>query len=97
MYRRDIADPQDIIDRNVVKSGEFYQDIGGDIPLPQFVIAVHLLRAVQDLCHTLLGQVVILAQVPYSPEHDLFSPPFEIFYQTAVCGIDIHRKLRYNI
>lgn len=56
-----IGQTEKIIHRNTVQFGKLDQNIGGDIPLTQLVVAVYLLRAVE-----ILGQMPLLP-VPVFP------------------------------
>ena len=66
-----IAQSEDIIGRRFIKPRERYEHCGRDVPLAKFIIAVYLLRAMQDLCHFPLRQVVVLTQVANPLIHNI--------------------------
>ena len=46
-----IADAENVIYGHVVKDGKLDQNVGWNVSLPELVIAVYLLRAIQGLGH----------------------------------------------
>lgn len=46
-----IADAENVIHGHVVKDGKLDQNVGWNVSLPELVIAVYLLRAIQGLGH----------------------------------------------
>ena len=70
----------------MIKGGELDQNVRGNVALPQFVIAVYLLRAIELGGNVLLRQIVVFSQISDSFEH--IFPLF--FYHYS------NRKLQYN-
>ena len=64
---------QEIVNGYLVKIGQLYQYIRGDIPLTKFVVAVDLLRAIQKLCNLSLREIPIFPQITYSLVHGITS------------------------
>ena len=66
-----IGQTQEIINGYTVKVGKLDQDICGNIPLTQFIVAVNLLGAIKNLCHLALFQVSIFPQISNSLIHNI--------------------------
>lgn len=95
---RVIADAQNIINGHLMKCRKLYENACGDISLPQLIITINLLRAVECLCHILLRQIFVFSQISYSFIHHMPSPHFFLkkLYQTSICSIDFYCKMQYN-
>ena len=85
-HTRIVADTQNIVNRNVIKDRKLDENVRGDIALPQFIVAVNLLRAVKDLGYFPLRQIAILAQI---------SDPSVHTTPLAFKNIIQNRKLQY--
>lgn len=85
------SESKEIIHGNAVKVSQFDQNVGGNIPLSQLVVAVDLLGAVQIFGQLPLLQVPILPQIPYPLIHTI-TP--DLGYHTAYCCIDKYCKMR---
>ena len=85
-HTRVIADTQNIVNRDVIKCRKLDENVRGDIALPQFIVAVNLLRAVKDLGYFPLRQIAILAQI---------SDPSVHTTPLAFKNIIQNRKLQY--
>ena len=70
-----VTQAQNIVCRRTIEFGQADQHIRWNIPLTQFIVAVDLLRTVQNFCHLLLRHIRIFAQIPDSPVQAQ-SPPF---------------------
>lgn len=70
---RIVTDTKDVICGYLIKVRKLDQDIGRNIPLPELVIAVYLLRAIQYLSHFLLRQISVFSEIldPFVYHHPL--------------------------
>ena len=78
---RQIGKSQNIIRGNLIKTRKLDQNIRRNIALPQFIVAVYLLRALQYGGKLLLRQFSILPQVT-NPSVHLFTIPFNAFAES---------------
>lgn len=84
--------------------GQANQKLRRNIPLPQLIITVHLLRTMKNIRHLFLCQILILAQIPnplvHHPHHLTDSIPhnkmqYNYLPQNAV--LTLYRVLQYNV
>lgn len=61
-----ITDAKNIVNRYIVQGRKFDKNISRDISLPQFIIAIYLLRTIQFAGNLFLRQVMIFAQIANS-------------------------------
>ena len=63
------TDAQNVVNGYIVKESQPNQNVCGNVTLSKLVIAVHLLRAVEDFCQLLLGQIPVFSQISDSSVH----------------------------
>lgn len=57
-----VGQAEQVVGTGMVELCQLDQNFGGDVPLAQLVVAVHLLGTVQGLCQLFLGAVAVLPQ-----------------------------------
>ena len=73
-----------IVDRDLIKMRQAYEYLARDISLPELIITVHLLRAVQVIGQLALLQIPVLSQIPNSRVHDTTSIGISIVYRVLL-------------
>ena len=80
-----IGQPENVVYGHIVEIGETDENIRGNVPLTQLVVAVCALRAIEIVCHFPLLQVSVFPKVAEPLIHR--NHPC-ILYHSPVCAID---------
>ena len=86
--------PKQVVRRGPVEIRQANQDVRGDVPQAQLVVAICLPRAGKHLGNCLLRQISVFPQVANSSIH-ISSP--KKFYTIANYGIDFRNNLWQNV
>ena len=68
-----VRQAENIVHRHLIEIRQPNENIRGDIPLSQLVVAVYLLRTVQIFGELPLLQIPVLPQIPYALVHAITS------------------------
>ena len=85
-----IRQTEDVVHGYLIEIGQAYENISGNVPLAQLVVAVDLMGAVELFGQMTLLQILVLPQIADSLVHGITS---WVGYHTAFCCIDKYRKM----